>query len=219
MRVLKKPCGVVINKAGAEYPELERYLEAEGLPCSRGYRTARLAAAGARGARLPRGRGGALHLTRCSPGYGRRRAHESCSSSAARAARARPRLPRPSSALPGRGCRRLRRGRAESGLVSGDYPETRETDFKGSDKAKIDENLCIGWGKCAEMCRFGAISPAGDSKYAVDELRCEGCGPCTEVCPAGAARLRRGHRGLARVSGDGCSRTRAAHGPATRASW
>ena len=40
-------------------------------------------------------------------------------------------------------------------LVSGDYPETRETDFKGSDKAKIDENLCIGCGKCAKMCRFG----------------------------------------------------------------
>ena len=51
-------------------------------------------------------------------------------------------------------------------LVSADYPETRETDFKGSDKAKIDENLCIGCGKCAEMCRFGAISPAGGGKYA-----------------------------------------------------
>ena len=88
-------------------------------------------------------------------------------------------------------------------LVSGDYPETRETDFKGSDKAKIDENLCIGCGKCAEMCRFGAISPAGDSKYAVDELRCEGCGLCTEVCPAGAARLDKDIAGLLRVrSGD-----------------
>ena len=32
MRVLKKPCGVVVNKAGADYPELERWLEAEGLP-------------------------------------------------------------------------------------------------------------------------------------------------------------------------------------------
>ena len=89
-------------------------------------------------------------------------------------------------------------------LVSGDYPETRETDFKGSDKAKIDENLCIGCGKCAEMCRFGAISPAGDSKYAVDELRCEGCGLCTEVCPAGAARLEEDIAGSLRVrSGDG----------------
>lgn len=89
-------------------------------------------------------------------------------------------------------------------LVSGDYPETRETDFKGSDKAKIDINLCIGCGKCAEMCRFGAISPAGDGKYAVDELRCEGCGLCTEVCPVGAARLDKDIAGSLRVrSGDG----------------
>lgn len=88
-------------------------------------------------------------------------------------------------------------------LVSGDYPETRETDFKGSDKAKIDEKLCIGCGKCAEMCRFGAISPAG-GKYAVDELRCEGCGLCTEVCPVGAARLEKDIAGSLRVrSGDG----------------
>lgn len=51
MRVLKKPCGVVINKAGAEYPELERYLEAEGLPVlARIPYSERLAAAGARGA-------------------------------------------------------------------------------------------------------------------------------------------------------------------------
>lgn len=89
-------------------------------------------------------------------------------------------------------------------LVSGKYPETRETDFKGSDKAKIDEDLCIGCEKCAEMCRFGAISPAGDGKYAVDELRCEGCGLCTEVCPAGAARLDKDIAGSLRLrSGDG----------------
>lgn len=89
-------------------------------------------------------------------------------------------------------------------LVSGGYPETRETDFKGSDKAKIDENLCIGCGKCAKMCRFGAISPAGGGKYAVDELRCEGCGLCTEVCPVGAARLDKDIAGSLRVrSGDG----------------
>lgn len=51
MRVLKKPCGVVINKAGAEYPELERYLEAEGMPVlARIPYSERLAAAGARGA-------------------------------------------------------------------------------------------------------------------------------------------------------------------------
>ena len=51
MRVLKKPCGVVVNKAGADYPELERWLEAEGLPVlARIPYSERLAELGARGA-------------------------------------------------------------------------------------------------------------------------------------------------------------------------
>ncbi len=32
MRVLDKPCGVVVNKAGAGYPKLESFLEEEGIP-------------------------------------------------------------------------------------------------------------------------------------------------------------------------------------------
>lgn len=74
-------------------------------------------------------------------------------------------------------------------LVSGGYPERREADFLGSDKARIDPTACLGCGKCAEMCRFGAISPSEHGKFAVDELRCEGCGLCVECCPANAARL------------------------------
>lgn len=74
-------------------------------------------------------------------------------------------------------------------LVSGEYPERRESDFQGSNKAVIDPAACLGCGKCEKMCRFGAISPAEGGKFAVDELRCEGCGLCVECCPAGAARL------------------------------
>lgn len=74
-------------------------------------------------------------------------------------------------------------------LVTGGYARTKARDFLGSDKAKIDENLCIGCGKCAELCRFGAISRASGGVCAVDELACEGCGLCVECCPAGAARL------------------------------
>ena len=74
-------------------------------------------------------------------------------------------------------------------LVTGGYARTEARDFLGSDKAKIDESLCIGCGKCAELCRFGAISRASGGVCAVDELACEGCGLCVECCPAGAARL------------------------------
>lgn len=74
-------------------------------------------------------------------------------------------------------------------LVTGGYARTEARDFLGSDKAKIDESLCIGCGKCAELCRFGAISRAAGGVCAVDELACEGCGLCVECCPAGAARL------------------------------
>ena len=74
-------------------------------------------------------------------------------------------------------------------LVTGGYARTEARDFLGSDKAKIDENLCIGCGKCAELCRFGAISRASGGVCAVDELACEGCGLCVECCPAGAAQL------------------------------
>lgn len=74
-------------------------------------------------------------------------------------------------------------------LVTGGYARTEARDFQGSDKAKIDESLCIGCGKCAELCRFGAISRAVGGVCAVDELACEGCGLCVECCPAGAARL------------------------------
>ena len=49
-------------------------------------------------------------------------------------------------------------------LVSGGYPERREADFLGSDKASIDPTACLGCGKCAEMCRFGAISPSTCSR-------------------------------------------------------
>ena len=51
MRVLKKPCGVIVNKADADYPELERWLEAEDLPVlARIPYSERLAELGARGA-------------------------------------------------------------------------------------------------------------------------------------------------------------------------
>jgi len=65
-------------------------------------------------------------------------------------------------------------------------------EFSGGKQASIISEKCIGCGKCAEMCRFGAINlngSANDAKektYTVDPISCEGCKVCVEFCPAGA---------------------------------
>ncbi len=66
-------------------------------------------------------------------------------------------------------------------------------DFVGGKSAKVIADKCIGCGKCAEVCRFEAVTfdgPANDvvaKTYRIDPLSCEGCGLCAYVCPAGAA--------------------------------
>lgn len=52
-------------------------------------------------------------------------------------------------------------------------------------KAFVDENLCVGCGKCTEVCRTGAIRMI-DKKAAVDFNRCICCAICTRTCPRGA---------------------------------
>ena len=65
-------------------------------------------------------------------------------------------------------------------------------DFVGGKSAKVIVENCVGCGKCAEVCRFDAVSfngPANDvvaKTYRIDGLSCEGCGVCAHVCPAGA---------------------------------
>ena len=56
--------------------------------------------------------------------------------------------------------------------------------FRSGNEAVIDEasRRC---GRCFELCRFGAVSRAGD-EYRIDPARCEGCGVCHALCPAGA---------------------------------
>lgn len=68
----------------------------------------------------------------------------------------------------------------------------RREDFVGGKSAKIAAERCVGCGKCAEVCRFEAVSfdgPANDvveKTYRIDEISCEGCGLCAHFCPADA---------------------------------
>ena len=55
-------------------------------------------------------------------------------------------------------------------------------------KAFVDENLCVGCGRCTEVCRTGAIGIA-DKKAVVDFNRCICCAICMRACPRGAIRI------------------------------
>jgi MinD superfamily P-loop ATPase len=52
---------------------------------------------------------------------------------------------------------------------------------------EIDENACNQCKKCAEICRFRAITVIGETVLTFPEL-CHGCGGCIEVCPEKAIR-------------------------------
>ena len=54
---------------------------------------------------------------------------------------------------------------------------------------KVDENLCIGCGKCVEVCVFRGRELV-DGKAKIDQTRCLGCGRCAEVCPTGATTIK-----------------------------
>ncbi len=60
--------------------------------------------------------------------------------------------------------------------------------YYGLPKAAIDPDACTLCGRCAQHCRFGAISSAAG--YRVDAFACEGCGVCEAICPAGAVAMK-----------------------------
>ncbi len=62
--------------------------------------------------------------------------------------------------------------------------------------AEIDDDLCIGCGRCAEVCYYGIITLVKDQlnpKKKHPELHkkylCKGCGKCASVCPSKAIKL------------------------------
>ena len=50
---------------------------------------------------------------------------------------------------------------------------------------EVDDNLCTGCGRCAEVCQFHAIVVLGAKTLVFPEL-CHGCGSCTLECPENA---------------------------------
>lgn len=72
-------------------------------------------------------------------------------------------------------------------------PSVREIhDFVGGKKAIVNDDKCMGCGKCMAACHFDAIrfdGPANDligKTYRIDNVACEGCGFCSVVCPVDA---------------------------------
>jgi heterodisulfide reductase subunit A-like polyferredoxin len=61
---------------------------------------------------------------------------------------------------------------------------------------EINENLCVGCGKCAEVCYYGVIKLKPDEKnpkkqnpIIYKKYLCKGCGKCASVCPSKAIKL------------------------------
>jgi len=62
--------------------------------------------------------------------------------------------------------------------------------------AEIDDDLCVGCGKCAEVCYYGIIeleddddNPKKKYPHLVKKYLCKGCGKCASVCPSKAIKL------------------------------
>jgi len=58
----------------------------------------------------------------------------------------------------------------------------RRKELHVSKVALFDESKHISSSRCADVCRFGAISII-NGKAVIDRIKCEGCGACALVCP------------------------------------
>ncbi|MHA2232825.1 MAG: 4Fe-4S binding protein, partial [Candidatus Hodarchaeales archaeon] len=74
-------------------------------------------------------------------------------------------------------------------LLAKDYLETEAI------TSQVNEELCIGCGRCLSICTFDAIEfvkhpVSGEYKARTNEALCKGCGLCGSVCPNDAINLR-----------------------------
>ena len=70
-------------------------------------------------------------------------------------------------------------------LVTGLESQSEDSLYWGSDKAKVDEEKCIGCGACQDICRFDSVHLV-DGKAHIDEYGSEGCAACEYICPEDA---------------------------------
>jgi heterodisulfide reductase subunit A len=58
----------------------------------------------------------------------------------------------------------------------------------------VNASICIGCGRCAEVCEFHAPEIITDERgmpvCQVNEVLCQGCGACAATCPTGAMSVR-----------------------------
>ncbi len=64
-------------------------------------------------------------------------------------------------------------------------PDLKERREVGQMIPEVDPDRCTACGRCAEVCRFGAIIVISKQVMVFPEL-CHGCGSCTLNCPEGA---------------------------------
>lgn len=75
--------------------------------------------------------------------------------------------------------------------------------FISGHEARIRPDDCTACAQCASLCRFEAISDAGEA-FVVDPLRCEGCKVCVTLCPVQAIDFPEKHCGDWYVSDTRC---------------
>jgi len=63
--------------------------------------------------------------------------------------------------------------------------------FATNFRAVVDENSCVGCGRCVQRCQMEAVVINEEQKAVIDLSRCIGCGVCVPTCKPEALRLER----------------------------
>lgn len=72
--------------------------------------------------------------------------------------------------------------------------------FFAGEVASINQEHCRQCGRCAEVCRFAAVTADAEG-FSIDPVLCVGCGVCSVACPADAVVMKRCECGSWSVSG------------------